>query len=334
MDGNYPARYADTVELLCLQHVGRFSKLEKQLGSWMVLPTFVPSCHAMDRPTVKALIDQHRDALLPLHGQAETRAILRAVFQDRVDISVPELELERELSGEEVTLITKALDRIRAGEPLQYVVGHLDFHGLRLAVDPRVLIPRPETEELVDRIIRSFSQAPEHIVDIGTGSGCIALALKKAFPQAQVTGIDRSSAALELAKANGVANDLHVEWVECDALSADLLPLLKTGWRPGRTVVVSNPPYVPQSDKASMQEQVLKYEPHLALFVENNDPHKFYRAIAAAVAAAGHSGDTLWFEAHYLYAPATAVVVKGEGFREVALIHDLSGNPRFIHAWK
>lgn len=288
----------------------------------------------MNRITINALLDQYRELWGTLHGKEETRAILRAVFFDRIGLSVPELELERALSSEELGLLTEALDRIGAGEPLQYVLGHVDFHGLRLAVDPRVLIPRPETEELVDRIIRSFSVAPERIVDIGTGSGCIALALKKAFPLAHVAGVDRSNDALALATENGVANDLQVEWVQCDALSPALLPLLKTGWRPGRTLVVSNPPYVPQSDKASMQEQVLLHEPHLALFVENDDPHKFYRAIAGAVAVIGQPGDSLWFEAHYRYAPETAAVVKAEGFREVELVHDLSGNPRFIHAWK
>ncbi len=288
----------------------------------------------MKRNTVLALLDQYREALTPTHGQAETRAILRAVLYDRIGLSVPEVELERELSDEEIRLLTEALDRIGAGEPLQYALGHVDFHGLRLAVDPRVLIPRPETEELVDRIITSYSLAPECIVDIGTGSGCIALALKKAFPQARVIGLDRSMGALGLAKANGASNDLEVEWVECDALGPQLLPLLEREWCPGRTLIVSNPPYVPQRDKAYMQEQVLRYEPHLALFVENNDPHKFYRAIAAAVAVIMHPGDALWFEAHYQYAPETAVVVKEEGIGEVDLIHDLSGNTRFIHAWK
>ena len=288
----------------------------------------------MKRNTVNALLDQYREGLISLHGQAETRAILRAVFLDRIGLSIPELELERALSGEEVGLLTEALDRIYAGEPLQYALGHVDFHGLRLIVDQRVLIPRPETEELVDRIIRSYSLAPECIVDIGTGSGCIALALKKAFPQAQVTGVDRSTDALELATANGAANDLQVEWVQCDALGPELLPLLKTRWSSGRTLVVSNPPYVPHSDKASMEQQVLQHEPHMALFVENDDPHRFYRAIAAAVAAKAQPGDALWFEGHYRYAPETAAVVQAEGFREVELIRDLSGNARFIHAWK
>lgn len=288
----------------------------------------------MKHNTVHALLDQYREALIPLHGQVETRAILRAAFYDRIGLSVPELELERELSGEELRLLTETLDRIAAGEPLQYAMGHVDFHGMRLAVDPRVLIPRPETEELVDRIISSYSLAPACIVDIGTGSGCIVLALKKAFPKARVIGLDRSVDALELAKTNGASNDLNVEWVECDALGPELLPLLEREWIPGRTLIVSNPPYVPLRDKASMQEQVLRYEPHLALFVENDDPHKFYRAIAAAVVATVHPGDALWFEAHYQYAPETAAMVKGEGFNEVDLIHDLSGNPRFIHARK
>ncbi|MBX2982819.1 MAG: peptide chain release factor N(5)-glutamine methyltransferase [Flavobacteriales bacterium] len=286
----------------------------------------------MNHHTVKAWVDQYREALSAIHGQAETRAIIRVVLQDRIGISM--LELDRELSGEQIGMLTETLERIRSGEPIQYALGHVDFHGLRLAVDRRVLIPRPETEELVERIVRSHDHAPELIVDIGTGSGCIALALKKAFPKAKVMGMDRSAEALEVAKANAAANHLQVEWMECDALGPELLPLLKNAWCPGQTLVVSNPPYVPQGDRSSMQEQVLQHEPHLALFVEDDDPHKFYRAIAAVVGPTGHPGDALWFEAHYRYAPETAAVINTKGFTGVEVFHDLSGNPRFIHAWK
>lgn len=284
--------------------------------------------------TVHDLLAEYREALIPVHGQSGTRAIIRAVFADRIALSVPELEPERLLTDEEVRMLREPLDRIRAGEPLQYVIGHVEFHGLRLKVDPRVLIPRPETEEMVDRIVGTQHQAPDRIVDIGTGSGCIALALKKAFPQARVIGIDRSPAALDLAKVNSATNRLHVEWMEADALGPDLLLQVKAHAPQERTLLVSNPPYVPHADKASMDVQVLQHEPHLALFVEDADPQLFYRAIAAVAATTLNPGDTLWFEAHFKHAMETASVVKVAGFRNVQLIKDLSGNPRFIHARK
>lgn len=282
--------------------------------------------------TVKAFMNEHREALTTLQGAGEARAMLRAVFQDRLALTFPELEPERLLAPEELVMLQETIKRLRAGEPLQYVLGRVDFHGLYVAVDPRVLIPRPETEEMVDRIIRASDQPPATIVDIGTGSGCIALALKKAFPQAKVVGLDISPSALDLARANGHANGLELEWTACDARAPELVHLLKTMRLPGGMLVVSNPPYVPVSDKASMQEQVLQHEPDLALFVDDADPQLFYRAIAVAAASMMIEGDTLWFEAHYLHAAGTLNVVKTAGFEEAELIKDLSGNPRFIRA--
>jgi release factor glutamine methyltransferase len=295
-------------------------------------PHLCPMSLRTDTCTVQAFLDEHREALIAVHGPTEARAMLRAVFQDRLALAFPESEPERLLTPEELASLQEPLERLRAGGPLQYVLGHVDFHGLRIAVDPRVLIPRPETEELVDRIIRSSAQPPATIVDIGTGSGCIALALKKAFPQAKVVGVDISPSALELARANAQANALEVEWTACDALGPELAPLLKKVRSSGGMHVVSNPPYVPFSDKASMQDQVLRHEPHLALFVEDADPQLFYRAISAASASAMGQGDVLWFEVHYRHAHDTMAVVKAAGFEEAKLIKDLSGNPRFIRA--
>jgi len=289
----------------------------------------------MDRIALIRFVAPYRNALLPTHGEHDARAIIRAVLHHELGIAVPELAPERMLSTEQAARLEQVFARILANEPLQYVLGHVEFHGVRLAVDPRVLIPRPETEELVERIVQlSRPLEPVCIVDIGTGSGCIALALKQAFPSARVSGMDRSAPALALAQANGTLNGLAVEWTESDALGPDLLPWLQAGWAPGRTIVVSNPPYVPRIDCAQMQPQVLLHEPHAALFVPDDDPHRFYRAIAAAVALCAVPGDELWFEAHYRFAPETARVVEAFGFRKVELMDDLSGNPRFIRAWK
>lgn len=284
--------------------------------------------------TIKALLDHYREALLPAHGVSGAKAILREVFRERLGIALPELEPERMLSADEGRAVREPLERIRAGEPMQYVLGRMFFFGLRIAVDPRVLIPRPETEELVERIVRSTERPPDRIVDIGTGSGCIALALKKAFPAARVIGVDLSESALQLARANAAANDLPVEWHVQDALAPDLPECLRAE-SPGRhTLVVGNPPYVPLRDKAGMATQVVDHEPHTALFVPDDDPHLFYRAIARAAFASLQPGDALWFEAHHRHAAGTAAVVRAIGFPGAELLHDLSGNPRFIHAWK
>lgn len=288
----------------------------------------------MEPLDLKTLYGQYRQALLPAHGAAEARAILREVLRHNLGIAAPELEPQRTLSPEDERAVRKLLDRVLGGEPLQYVLGSVPFHGLRIAVDPRVLIPRPETEELVDLIVRSTRQAPHRIIDVGTGSGCIALVLKKSFPTADVMGFDRSAEALALAAQNAEANRLTVSWREVDALSPELAEMMGAKEPGQRTLVVSNPPYVPLRDKAEMAPNVLEHEPHMALFVGDDDPHRFYRAIATAAQQAFRTGDELWFEAHYRHAPQTAEVIRAIGFKHAELLHDLSGNPRFIHVWR
>jgi release factor glutamine methyltransferase len=283
--------------------------------------------------TVKAMMEQYQLDLSPLHGTAEARAMARAIFQECLGIDPLAINVDHSLSESELLKVYLPLKRLRAGEPLQYIIGHVHFHGLRIAVDPRVLIPRPETEELVDRIIRSFAVPPTRIIDIGTGSGCIGLALKKAFPQARVVGMDKSSDALAVARSNGLANVLEVEWKEADALSPEWAGILDSADQ-GTTLVVSNPPYVPRSEEKDMEATVRDHEPHAALFVPDDDPQLFYRAIAGTAAAALHAGDELWFEGHYIHTRASTELVRGMSFRAVETFSDLSGHPRFIRAVK
>lgn len=282
---------------------------------------------------LRTLLDRYRSALLASHGASEAKAILRAVCAGLIGVRLPELEPEKLLSTAQAEQMQQVFGRIVAGEPVQYALGFVEFHGLRIAVDPRVLIPRPETEELVDLIIRSCSKAPARIVDVGTGSGCIALALKKAFPAAQVFGLDISAGALELAAENARANHLEVQWSNTDALGEALPQWMRSMLNGPGNLLVSNPPYVPLSDSNTMQAQVFGHEPHLALFVDNADPQQFFRAIAHAAAPALHPGDSVWFEGHYRHALESVRVVKQTGIPHAELIADLSGNPRFIHAW-
>jgi release factor glutamine methyltransferase len=277
--------------------------------------------------TVQAVLDQYQRDLSPLYPKGEVRAIACAVFFDRLGWDATDLMVKREaaLSESELLKVYLPLKRLRAGEPLQYVLGSVEFHGLRIRVDPSVLIPRPETEELVDLIIRSRTGAPERILDIGTGSGCIALSLKKAFPKAHVQGIDTSPEALATADRNAQANGLSVAWKRIDVLD----PLVKLEHC---DLIVSNPPYVPRSEEASLASNVREYEPHLALFVEDIDPLLFYRVIAQRAMDMLPSGGDLWFEGHHVHTPEVGRMLEALGYAEVRVLKDLSGAPRFIHA--
>lgn len=285
--------------------------------------------------TVEAVLDQYHADLDPLYARSEVRAIICAVFFARLGWDAADVMLNRAaaLSESELLKVYLPLKRLRTGEPLQYVLGQVEFRGLTLAVDPRVLIPRPETEELVDLIVRQRVKAPGRIVDIGTGSGCIALALKKAFPGARVTGIDLSPDALDVARANGERNALDVEWVQADALTLDL-PTTIGAPTAGGTILVSNPPYVPRSEEQELAPNVRAHEPHLALFVDDADPLLFARAIGTKAVQAMRTGDSLWLEGHYLHTLPTLGLMRSLGFPHVHMTRDLSGQPRFIHAVK
>ncbi len=276
---------------------------------------------------VSSVLGQYRLQLADRYEEGEVRAIVRSVFADRLGWDMAQFDLRRgeALSESELLKVYMPLKRLRAGEPLQYVLGTVEFHGLQLRIGPGVLIPRPETEELVDRIIRT-GKVPGTIVDIGTGSGCIALALKKAFPSAHVLGIDVSEAALVQARENARTNGLEVEWVRADVLSLDRVPVSSAD------LIVSNPPYVPLSDANDMSEHVLAHEPHVALFVADDEPLLFYRTIATLAYQQLAPGGDLWFEGHHRYTPAVGDLLKSMSFADVEVLPDLTGHHRFIHA--
>jgi release factor glutamine methyltransferase len=276
--------------------------------------------------TVGAVLEQYQRDLGALYPASEVRAIASAVFADALGWDQARMLLDREaaLSESELLRVYMPLKRLRTGEPMQYVLGRTLFHGLTIAVGPSVLIPRPETEELV-ALIAGAGLTPARIVDVGTGSGCIALALKKHFPQAHVTGTDVSADALRMAAANGRANGLAVEWLRQDVLDADRpLPLAD--------LIVSNPPYVPRAEEATLDMHVRAHEPHLALFVDDADPLLFFRVIGAKALAALGAGGTLWFEGHRDHIARVPDILLQQGFRVAEVITDLSGAPRFVRA--
>lgn len=277
--------------------------------------------------TVGSVLDLYRSELAELHGAREATAMARSVFQEALGWDMAQLEWRKmeTLSESELIKVYSPLTRLRAGEPLQYVLGHVRFMGLSLRVGPDVLIPRPETEEMVDMICNQ-GQAFKKIVDVGTGSGCIALALKKRFPMAEVIGLDISEGALRIARANAVSNGMDVRWEQCDVL------LPGRSFPDGCDLVVSNPPYVPRSEEVTLAPHVRDHEPHGALFVDDADPVLFYRAIGEKAMPALRPGGELWFEGHHLYTREAASALRSIGYSDVVVIDDLSGSNRFIRA--
>ncbi len=220
-----------------------------------------------------------------------------------------------------------------ANKPLQYVLHEAWFFGMKLYVDENVLVPRPETEELADWIVKENSKVKsqsskttvEKLVDIGTGSGCIPLAIKKKLPSIEVHAVDISEAALQVAKKNAAAQQLQIHFHQLDILDADARQALPTF-----DIIVSNPPYIPQSDKATMAANVLQYEPHLALFVDNEDPLIFYKAIADFAHTHLKPGGQVYLEIHEQMAQSIIALYTKKGFSDIELRKDMQGKDRMM----
>lgn len=226
------------------------------------------------------------------------------------------------LSESQLVSLYKAKDRLLAGEPIQYVLGWTQFLDLRIQCDARALIPRPETEELAYWIMQDGVEESDAILDIGTGTGCIAIQLQKAL-KVPVAAWDFSADALTLAKINGQHHEAQVYWQLQDALNWENIQDLSA------TVVVSNPPYVLESDKAMMHQNVLEHEPDTALFVPDNDPLKFYRAILEMIQEKGATVSRVYFEIHELLGEELIELAESNGWQAV-LRKDLSGKDRLM----
>lgn len=222
-------------------------------------------------------------------------------------------------------LLERVLRELAQDRPVQYIIGYTFWAGLRLSVREGVLIPRPETEELVEWMCESLpSERSLRIMDLGTGSGAIALALAARLPHAEVTGLDVSSEALTIARENASLNHLKVHFVQADLLREAL---------PGPLdVIVSNPPYVTRSEAAQMAENVLRYEPHQALFVEDDDPLLFYRTIAGRGAESLCPGGWLYCEINERFGAEILHLLCDWGYVEAELRNDMFGKPRMIRA--
>jgi len=279
--------------------------------------------------TRREAVERIRRAVAPLYDEREARSIARMAVAGLAGIAEAALLTDPE-APVAIEGFEQAVARLAAGRPVQYVIGSAEFLGRRFTVGEGVLIPRPETEELAARIVRdqtaarqSGSLRPPVLLDVGTGSGCIAATLALELPGAKVCAADLSEWALETAAANCRALGARVELRRADALT-DLPEVFPERF----DLIVSNPPYVPESERASMHVNVRGYEPAEALFVPDDDPLLFYRAIARAGRRMLRPGGRLYFEVHHLHAEAVRRLLAGEGYTETLLYEDLYGKPR------
>ena len=274
--------------------------------------------------------------LTHIYDAGEAKAIVRWVLDVRFGLSWTDILCGKvtELSAHDQTELEKIMQRLEKGEPVQYIIGVTDFFGRQFHVAPGVLIPRPETEELCRWIISQKGQSPLcEILDIGTGSGCIAITLALELPDAKVTAWDISDDALRIASENAKQLGADVVFDKQDVLNISLTSHLSP-LTSHYDLIVSNPPYICEKEKSAMECNVLDHEPHLALFVPDDDPLLFYRAIAQYAVVALKPQGSLFFEINPLYADDLNQMLRMMSYHDISIRQDQFGKPRFLKATK
>ncbi len=272
------------------------------------------------------------EKLQTIYNLEEAKAIANNVFEEVMLVKPHQIKiLNIDLSEEEETNLMDILERLLTHEPIQYILGNAWFYGNKFSVTPDVLIPRSETEELVELVIEKIKEnyknetANLQLIDIGTGSGCIAISLKLAFPHWQVFGLDKSKNALTIAKQNAKSLNADVQFIEDDILNI----------QQGETtqffdVIVSNPPYILEQEQLTMSKNVLSFEPQEALFVANNSPLIFYEAIANYALQYLKKDGFLFFEINQVFGAETFKMLADKGFKDLLLFKDINQNDRMI----
>lgn len=277
--------------------------------------------------------------LTGVYPATEAQAVVRMLLEELAGLSLADLYaggIDR-LDDAQRQQIERGMARLEEGEPIQYVLGRACFCGRSFAVAPGVLIPRPETEELCRLIMITHPSESLNILDIGTGSGCIAITLALEMPDAEVEAVDISPEALAIAEANAARLGAKVSFHQYDILSEDSPPL-GSGWEwvapstPKYDIIVSNPPYICERERADMERNVLDYEPHTALFVPDDDPQLFYRTIGQKALTMLAPGGILCFEINPLYCDQLIELLRSQGYGEVEAVSDSFGKRRFVTA--
>ncbi len=263
-----------------------------------------------------------------LYHKEEADAIFLITVQHFLHLKRADYLLKKQqpIAEQDLNAMLKVLSRLVTGEPIQYILGETLFYGLTFKVNPSVLIPRSETEELVEWIIEKAQEFPvQSILDIGTGSGCIAIALKKNLPAAKVNALDISETSLTTAAANAVLNNVEVNFIHEDILKTPLsIPEGKY------SIIVSNPPYIKMDEKPAMHQNVLANEPHHALFVSDEKPLVFYEAIADFALMNLEKDGLLFFEINEYLGMETVSLLKEKGFQQIELKKDMQGKDRMV----
>ena len=264
--------------------------------------------------------------LVPVYGKGEAQAIARLIYEVRYGLTLSDLLMGRDSNVPQDELEQIAI-RLERQEPVQYILGQAEFCGRTFIVNKHVLIPRPETAELCQWIIATNAT---HILDIGTGSGCIAITLAAEMPEAEVTAWDISEEALKVAEENAKRTNVHVKFEQVDALhlTSDICHQTSDVFE----LIVSNPPYICNKERVAMETNVLEHEPHTALFVPDDDPLLFYRAIAQYGQTALKEGGWLYFEMNPLYAEPLREMLSKMSYHDIEIKKDQYGKQRMIRA--
>ena len=280
--------------------------------------------------TIQDVKIEFQQKLATFYEPKEIQSIFSLIAED-LDFSPTYLILHKddELSDTQKNYFEQCLQRLATAEPVQYIRGKADFYDLQFLVNPSVLIPRQETEELVNVILQEHDNKTPKIIDLGTGSGCIAITLAKHLPNAKVSAVDVSEQALQTAKSNALKNDVSVDFYLGDMQDDDFMSQF-----PKFDIIVSNPPYVCQAEKNEMRQNVLQYEPHLALFVEDNNPLQFYRTIAHFASKHLAENGTIYCEINETLGKETKQLFESFGFSKCEIRIDLFGKDIIVKVKK
>ena len=278
--------------------------------------------------TIQQINNQLKNKLKNVYSNAEIQQLLFLIYKKAANLSKIQVltNYEMQIPEHNYNEITDIANRLANNEPIDYIIGETEFFNLQFIVNPSVLIPRPETEELVHWVLTDYNKK-QKILDIGTGSGCIAVSLAKNMQNAEVFAVDISKQALETAKKNAQNNGAKINFAECNILNADytLLPQ-------GIDIIISNPPYVRQSEKTFIKPNVLDYEPELALFVTDNNPIVFYKKIALAGKKILNNNGLIFFEINEALAKEVKNMLEELQYSQIEIRKDINGKKRMVKA--